>query len=62
MFGIEDPGIYWAFILIFCCVIFAVVFGILNWNKGKETDENALETDLKWEEKEDEIRHKVTDL
>lgn len=62
MFGIDDPGIYWAFILIFSCVIFAVVFGIVNWNKGIERDKDELEKDLKWEEKEDEIRHEVTDL
>ena len=37
MFGIEDPGIWMAYLLAFACLIFAIVFGIINWNKEDET-------------------------
>lgn len=56
MFGIADPGIYWAYLLVFLCVIFSVVFGIMNWNKGAEPDEEEIKTDLQWEEKENKIK------
>ncbi|MCF8362963.1 MAG: hypothetical protein K9G70_10115 [Prolixibacteraceae bacterium] len=52
MFGISDPGIYMAYLLVFLCVIFAVVYGIINWNKGGNDPEQPLEEDLKWEEEE----------
>ncbi|MDA3930241.1 MAG: hypothetical protein PF541_14925 [Prolixibacteraceae bacterium] len=60
MFGITDPGIYMAYLMVFLCLIFAVVFGIVNWNKGKLTDEETIETDLKWEEKEEQIKKEIT--
>lgn len=56
MFGISDPGIYLAYLLVFLCVIFAVIFGIVNWNKGGDTNEEELKTDLEWEEKEKQIK------
>jgi hypothetical protein len=56
MFGISDPGIYLAYLLVFLCVIFAVVYGIINWNKGGNDKEQALEEDLKWEEEEYKIK------
>lgn len=55
MFGIEDPAIYWAYLLVFLCVIGAVIFGIMNWNKGGETEEEIAK-DLEWEEKEEKIK------
>ncbi len=33
MFGIEDPWIYLAYIAAGACLVFAVIFGIRNWNK-----------------------------
>ena len=40
MFGIEDPGIWLAYLLAFACLIFSLWFGITNWNKGdKESDD-----------------------
>lgn len=33
MFGINDPGIWMAYILAFICVVFAFWFGITRWNK-----------------------------
>ncbi|MFA9389159.1 MAG: symporter small accessory protein [Prolixibacteraceae bacterium] len=56
MFGITDPGIYWAYLLVFLCVIGAVIFGILYWNKGGDITEEELANDLEWEEKEKKIK------
>jgi hypothetical protein len=36
MFGIEDPGIWIAYLLGFLCVAFAVWYGVSRWNKEEE--------------------------
>jgi len=36
MFGIESPGIYLAYLLIFLCLAFALWYGITRWNKEEE--------------------------
>lgn len=33
MFGINDPGIWLAYLLAFGCVAYAIVFGIVMWNR-----------------------------
>lgn len=33
MFGINDPGIYIAYLSIFLCVSCALVYGVVKWNK-----------------------------
>lgn len=39
MFGIEDPGIYLAYLIAIGCIVFSVWFGISHWNKeDKEND------------------------
>lgn len=38
MFGIEDPGIYLAYVAAIGCVIFALVFGIKRWNKDYDDE------------------------
>lgn len=60
MFGIDDPGIYLAYLLAFACVIFAVIYGILNWNKGDETPEE-LQEDAKWEEEDDKWKEEIAE-
>ena len=61
MMGIEDPVIYLGYIFSFMSLILCVVFGIINWNKGKETDIKEIEKDKEWENKDDEIKSKVSD-
>lgn len=39
MFGISDLGVIMAYLLAFGCLIFALWFGISQWNK--EDNENA---------------------
>lgn len=33
MFGIDDPGIIFPYLLAVCCLIFSAWFGITHWNK-----------------------------
>ena len=61
MMGIEDPGIYLGYIFSILSLILCVVFGIINWNKGKETDIKEIEKDKEWEDKDDDIKSKVSD-
>lgn len=56
MFGISDPGIYLAYLLVFLCVIFAVIYGIVNWNKGGIDNTLPLDEEIKWEEEELKIK------
>jgi hypothetical protein len=41
MFGIDDPGIWSAYLLAFLCVAFSVWFGIRNWNKDGDGDDDT---------------------
>jgi hypothetical protein len=45
MFGIEDPGVWLAYLLCIFSTLFCFVYGILNWNKG---DEQTHPEDVKW--------------
>jgi len=38
MFGINDPGIYIAYLMMACCVIFAVWYGLSRWNEKDRED------------------------
>lgn len=40
MFGIDDPGIWLAYLLGILCLIFSVWFGITRWNKDSDQDKN----------------------
>jgi hypothetical protein len=40
MFGIEDPGIWFAYLFGFGCLIFSICYGFVNWKKGSENDDN----------------------
>ena len=41
MFGIEDPGIYLAYLGAIVCLVFALWFGITRWNKETDDDDNS---------------------
>jgi len=38
MFGINDPGIYIAYLLMAGCVVFAVWYGVSRWNEKDRED------------------------
>lgn len=44
MFGIDDPGIWIAYLLSFGCVAFAFWFGITRWNKEDNSSNNSKKT------------------
>ncbi len=46
MFGIEDPGIWLAYLLAFGCLIFSIIYGIVYWDKDKK-NENHQEDENK---------------
>jgi len=45
MFGIDDPGIWLAYLLCILSSLLCVAYGIINWNKG---DEPVGQEDLQW--------------
>lgn len=59
MLGINDPVIYIGYLLAILSLIACVIYGILNWNKGIEKDSDALEKDLAWEEKDEQIQSEI---
>jgi hypothetical protein len=59
MLGIDDPGIYMGYILAIVGLIACVVYGIINWNKGMETDIEEIEKDLEWEEKDEQTKSEL---
>lgn len=38
MFGIDDLGIWLAYLLAFACLLFAVWFGVTTWNRDDEEE------------------------
>ena len=36
MFGINDPGIWVAYLAAFLCLAFSVWFGVSHWNKDEK--------------------------
>lgn len=55
MFGIPDFSISLVYILCILSTILCVVYGIMNWNKGLETEADDIDEELKWEQKEHQI-------
>jgi len=36
MFGINDPGIWVAYLMAFLCLAFSIWYGVSRWNKDEE--------------------------
>lgn len=60
MLGIDDPGIYLGYLLAILGLIVSVVYGALNWNKGKETEIEEIEKDLEWEIKDEHAKNEIS--
>ena len=56
MLGLEDPGVWCAYVLCIVCVIVCVIYGAVNWNKG---DEPVYPEDVKWVKDEKEASDSV---
>jgi len=60
--GIDDPWIWGAYIGCILVTLLCVVYGILNWNKGGEDEEEQIKEEEKWHEKEKEMEEKELGL
>ncbi len=38
MFGIDDPGIWMAYLLAVVCLVFSIYWGISRWNRDYDSD------------------------
>lgn len=59
MIGIPDPAIWAGYLLAILSLLACVVYGILNWNKGNESDFQDEEQDIRWEEMEESINDMI---
>ena len=50
--GINDPWVWSAYILTVLSMLLCVVYGILNWNKGGEDEEEQVKEEMEWHKKE----------
>ncbi|MDL2255587.1 hypothetical protein LJC38_03265 [Parabacteroides sp. OttesenSCG-928-K15] len=46
MFGIDDPGIYVAYLMGIGCILFSLWFGITRWNKEDKQNDNPKEPEV----------------
>ena len=47
--GIEDTGVWLAYVLSIACAVLCVGYGIVNWNKGEEP---VKKEDVDWAKEE----------
>ena len=57
MLGIEDTGVWIAYVLCIASALLCVVYGALNWNKG---DEDVGEEDRRWVEEEKKVEEDLS--
>ena len=55
LLGMGDFSIFLVYILCIASALACVLYGIINWNKGAEPEEE-LAKDQAWEEKDDKIK------
>jgi hypothetical protein len=56
MLGIEDPGVWVAYLLCLLSTLLCVVYGAINWNKG---DEPTGPEDVKWAKEEEKVEEEL---
>jgi heme exporter protein D len=56
--GINDPGVWLAYVGTILVMLLCVVYGILNWNKGDEDEEMQVKEEMEWHKKEKEMEEK----
>lgn len=59
MLGIDDPAIYLGYLAAIFSLIACIIYGIIYWNKGMEQDEEEIEKDLEWENKDEQIQSEI---
>jgi hypothetical protein len=53
--GINDPWIAAAYLLCIASTLLCVVYGLTNWNRGGQKEEEQIEEEVGWEEKEKQV-------
>jgi hypothetical protein len=56
--GINDPWIWGVYLLCIISTLLCIIYGLMNWNKGGETEEKEISEEAAWEEKEEEMQEK----
>lgn len=60
--GIDDPWIWSAYIGCILAMLLCVVYGVLNWNKGGEDEEEQIKEEIDWHKQEKEMEEKELGL
>lgn len=56
--GINDPWVLGAYIGSILAMLLCVVYGVLNWNKGGEDEEEQIKEEMEWHKEEKEMEEK----
>jgi hypothetical protein len=59
MFGLHDFWIVSAYVLCILSAVLCVVYGIVNWNKGADTESSEMAGEKQWDENEKKIEEKL---
>ena len=59
MFGLHDFWIVSAFVLCILSAVLCVVYGIVYWNKGADSESKEIAEGKQWTENEKEIEDKL---
>lgn len=56
--GIDDPWVWGAYVGSILVTLLCVVYGIINWNKGGDDEEEEIKEEVDWHKKEKEMEEK----
>ncbi len=59
MLGFSNFGIALVYTLCIASALLCVIYGIINWNKGKDREPEELEAKIAWKEKEKTIQENL---
>ncbi len=60
MLGIDGFGVWLAYILCILSTLLCIVYGIIYWNKPRESEElKEMDEEASWEKKDEEIADKM---
>ena len=51
--GIDDPWIWGVYLLCILSTLLCIAYGLINWNKGAESEAEEAAEEIAWEEKEE---------
>ena len=59
MLGIDGFGVWLAYLLCILSTLLCIVYGIVNWNKPKGSEDiKEIDEEISWEKKDEEITDK----